>query len=98
MPAEGTRQRFLSHTLGLIGGTMVIGNLVSLLAVTAQRKEVLRVAIERDFETAGVRRGSLRAPRAVGAAPCLPQRREGCTPLLGTHSLECMAGQAITRV
>jgi hypothetical protein len=30
---------------------MVTGGLVSLLAVAAQRKEVLRVAIERDIET-----------------------------------------------
>jgi hypothetical protein len=51
MPAEVTRRRFLLQTLGMIGGTMVAGDLLSLLAEAAQRKQVLRVAIERDFET-----------------------------------------------
>src|SRR5918996_2888442 len=51
MSAAVTRRRFLFHTLGMIGGTMVAGDLLSLLAEAAQRKQVLRVAIERDFET-----------------------------------------------
>jgi ABC-type transport system substrate-binding protein len=51
MPAEVTRRRFLLQTLGMIGGTMVAGDLLPLLAEAAKRKQVLRVAIERDFET-----------------------------------------------
>jgi hypothetical protein len=51
MSAEVTRRRFLFQTLGTIGGTMVAGDLLPLLAEAAQRKQVLRVAIERDFET-----------------------------------------------
>jgi peptide/nickel transport system substrate-binding protein len=51
MPREVTRRRFLFQTLVIIGGTMVTGDLLSLLAVAAQRKQVLRVSIERDIET-----------------------------------------------
>jgi peptide/nickel transport system substrate-binding protein len=51
MAAEATRRGFWFQTLGMIGGTMVAGDLLSLLAEAAQRKQVLRVAIERDFET-----------------------------------------------
>jgi len=51
MSAEVTRRRFWLQTLGMIGGTMVAGDLLPLLAEAAQRKQVLRVAIERDFET-----------------------------------------------
>jgi peptide/nickel transport system substrate-binding protein len=51
MPTEVTRRRFLFQTLGVIGGTMVAGDLLPLLAEAAKRKQVLRVAIERDFET-----------------------------------------------
>lgn len=51
MPPEVTRRRFLVRTVGMLGGTMVAGDLLPLLAAAAQRKQVLRVAIERDFET-----------------------------------------------
>jgi ABC-type transport system substrate-binding protein len=51
MSAAVTRRRFLFQTLGIIGGTMVAGDLLPLLAEAAKRKQVLRVAIERDFET-----------------------------------------------
>lgn len=51
MSAEVTRRRFALHTLGLIGGTMVAGDLLPLLDEAAKRKQVLRVAIERDVET-----------------------------------------------
>jgi peptide/nickel transport system substrate-binding protein len=51
MSAEVTRRRFFWQTLGMIGGTMVAADLMPLLAEAAKRKQVLRVAIERDFET-----------------------------------------------
>jgi hypothetical protein len=47
MSAEVTRRRFWLQTLGMIGGTMVAEDLLPLLAEAAQRKQVLRVAIER---------------------------------------------------
>src|SRR4030095_12114851 len=49
--AEATRRRFVLQTVGMIGGTMVAGDLLPLLAEAAKRKQVLRVALERDFET-----------------------------------------------
>ena len=51
MPTEVTRGRFVFQTLGVIGGTMVAGELLPLLAEAAKRKQVLRVAVERDFES-----------------------------------------------
>jgi len=51
MPLEVTRRRFLCQALGVIGGTTVSGDLLPLLAEAAKRKQILRVAIERDFET-----------------------------------------------
>ena len=51
MPQEVTRRRFMFQTLGVIGGATVSGDLLPLLAEAAKRKQVLRVAIERDFET-----------------------------------------------
>ena len=51
MPQNVTRRRFMFQTLGVIGGAMVSGDLLPLLAEAAKRKQVLRVAIERDFET-----------------------------------------------
>src|SRR4029453_306872 len=51
MPQEVTRRRFMLQTLGMIGGATVTGAFLPLLAEAAQRKQVLRVAIERDFET-----------------------------------------------
>src|SRR2546426_2029071 len=51
MPPAVTRRRFVLQTLGVIGGTMVSGDLLPLLAEAAKRKQILRVAIERDFET-----------------------------------------------
>src|SRR5918992_1064006 len=51
MPTDVTRRRFMCQTLGVIGGTLVAGDLLSLLAEGAKRKQVLRVAVDRDFET-----------------------------------------------
>jgi len=51
MSREVTRRRFVCQTLGVIGGTMVSGELLPLLAAAARRKQVLRVAVERDFES-----------------------------------------------
>src|SRR5215813_7382338 len=51
MPHEGTRRRFMCQTLGVLGGATIAGDLLPLLAEAAKRKQVLRVAIERDFET-----------------------------------------------
>ncbi len=51
MPTAVTRRRFMSQTLGVIGGTMVSGPLLPLLAEAAKRTQVLRVAVERDFES-----------------------------------------------
>ena len=51
MPTAVTRRRFMGQTLGVIGGTMVSGPLLPLLAEAAKRKQVLRVAVERDFES-----------------------------------------------
>ena len=51
MPLEVTRRRFLCQALGVMGGTTVSGELLPLLAEAAKRKQILRVAIERDFET-----------------------------------------------
>ncbi len=51
MPPEVTRRRFVFQSLGVIGGTTVAGDLLPLLAEAAKRKQILRVAIERDFET-----------------------------------------------
>lgn len=51
MPQEVTRRRFVFQTLGVIGGATVAGDLLPLLADAAKRKQVLRVAVERDFES-----------------------------------------------
>jgi ABC-type transport system substrate-binding protein len=51
MPPAITRRRFVFQTLGMIGGAMVAGDLLPLLAEAAKNKRILRVAIERDFET-----------------------------------------------
>lgn len=74
MPA-GTRRRFLLQTLGVIGGTMVAGDLLPLLAEAAKRKQVLRVAIERDFET-------LRPELSAGDANWMLRRLIYTTPIL----------------
>jgi peptide/nickel transport system substrate-binding protein len=41
----------MGRTLGVIGGTMVAGDFLPLLTEAAKRKQVLRVAVDRDFET-----------------------------------------------
>src|SRR5215510_15976652 len=51
MPLEVTRRRFVFQTLGMIGGATVTGEFLPLLTEAAKRKQVLRVAMERDFET-----------------------------------------------
>jgi peptide/nickel transport system substrate-binding protein len=75
MPAEVTRRRFLFQTLGMIGGRMVAGDLLPLLAEAAQRKQVLRVAIERDFET-------LRPELSAGDTVNMLRRLIYTTPIL----------------
>jgi peptide/nickel transport system substrate-binding protein len=51
MSREMTRRRFVCQTLGMVGGTLVAGDLLPLLSQAAKRKQVLRVAVERDFES-----------------------------------------------
>ena len=75
MPQEVTRRRFMLQTLGVIGGTMVSGDLLPLLAEAARRKQVLRVAIERDFET-------LRPELSAGDTANLLRRLIYTTPIL----------------
>ena len=75
MPQEVTRRRFMFQTLGVIGGTMVSGDLLPLLAEAAKRKQVLRVAIERDFET-------LRPELSAGDTANLLRRLIYTTPIL----------------
>src|SRR5215467_1390042 len=75
MPHEVTRRRFLFQTLGVIGGATVSGDLLSLLAEAAKRKQVLRVAIERDFET-------LRPELSAGDTANLLRRLIYTTPIL----------------
>jgi peptide/nickel transport system substrate-binding protein len=75
MPAEGTRRRFLFQTLGVIGGALVTGDLSPLIAEAAKRKQVLRVAIERDIET-------LRPELSSGDTVNLLRRMIYTTPIL----------------
>src|ERR671918_1056949 len=75
MSSELTRRRFLLHTLGMVGGTMVAGDPLPLLAEAAKRKQVLRVAIERDFET-------LRPELSAGDTVNMLRRLIYTTPIL----------------
>src|SRR6266567_3622778 len=75
MPHEVTRRRFMSQTLGSLGGAAVSGDLLPQLAEAAKRKQVLRVAIERDFET-------LRPELAAGDTANLLRRLIYTTPIL----------------
>jgi peptide/nickel transport system substrate-binding protein len=75
MPTTVTRRQFVVQTLGVIGGTMVAGDLLPLLAVAAKRKQVLRVAIERDIET-------LRPELSSGDTVNLLRRLIYITPIL----------------
>src|SRR5918996_2692878 len=75
MPAPMTRRRFTFQTVGMIGGTMVAGNLLPLLAEAAKRKQILRVAIERDIET-------LRPELSSGDTVNLLRRLIYITPIL----------------
>src|SRR5262245_23106120 len=70
-----TRRRFVFQTLGVMGGTMVTGDLLPLLAQAAKRKQVLRVAVERDFET-------LRPDISAGLTNAMLKRLIYTTPLL----------------
>src|SRR5207247_8668886 len=63
------------QTLGVLGGTMVSGDLLPRLAEAAKRKQVLRVAIERDFET-------LRPDLSAGDTANLLRRLIYTTPIL----------------
>src|SRR5207302_7532951 len=75
MPHEVTRRRFMFQTLGVLGGATVSGSLLPLLAEAAKRKQVLRVAIERDFET-------LRPDLSAGDTANLLRRLIYTTPIL----------------
>src|SRR5499427_10230159 len=75
MAYEVTRRRFMVHTLGVIGGATVSGDLLPRLAAAAKRKQVLRVAIERDFET-------LRPELSAGDTANLLRRLIYTTPIL----------------
>jgi peptide/nickel transport system substrate-binding protein len=75
MPTEGTRRRFLFQTLGVIGGALVTGDLLPLLAEAAKRKQVLRVAVDRDFET-------LRPDFSAGYTNSMLKRLIYTTPVL----------------
>src|SRR5262249_54675271 len=75
MPQEVTRRRFVLQTLGVIGGTMVSGDLLPLLAEAAKRKQILRVAIERDIET-------LRPELSAGDTVNMLRRLIYTTPIL----------------
>src|SRR5262245_29783679 len=75
MLQEVTRRHFMFQTLGVLGGATVLGDFLPLLAEAAKRKQVLRVAIERDFET-------LRPELSAGDTVNLLRRLIYTTPLL----------------
>src|SRR6266704_5536362 len=75
MPQEVTRRRFVLQTLGMIGGATVTGEFLPLLAEAAKRKQVLRVAMERDFET-------LRPELSAGDTVNMLRRLIYTTPIL----------------
>ena len=75
MSRSMTRRRFMSQTLGVIGGTMVAGELLPLLAEAAQRKQILRVAVDKDF-------ASLRPDIWAGDTNYMLKRLIYTTPLL----------------
>src|SRR6266849_5086205 len=75
MPQEVTRRRFMFQTLGVLGGATVLEDIMPLLAEAAKRKQVLRVAIERDFET-------LRPELSAGDTSNLLRRLIYTTPIL----------------
>ena len=75
MPQKVTRRRFVIQTLGVIGGATVSGDLLPLLAEAARRKQILRVAIERDFET-------LRPELSAGDTVNLLRRLIYTTPII----------------
>jgi peptide/nickel transport system substrate-binding protein len=65
----------LLQGLGITGGTVVTGDLLPLLAKAAKRKPILRVAIERDFET-------LRPDLSAGDTNWMLRRLIYTTPIL----------------
>ena len=75
MLQEVTRRRFMFQALGVLGGAAVSGDFLPLLAEAAKRKQVLRVAIERDFET-------LRPELSAGDTANLLRRLIYTTPIL----------------
>jgi peptide/nickel transport system substrate-binding protein len=75
MPQEVTRRRFVLQTLGMLGGTTVTGEFLPLLAEAAKRKQILRVAMERDFET-------LRPELSAGDTVNMLRRLIYTTPIL----------------
>ena len=89
MPQEVTRRRFMSQTLGVIGGATVSGDLLPLLAEAAKRKQVLRVAIERDFET-------LRPELSAGDTANLLRRLIYTTPIIWGTTTTCRMARSST--
>lgn len=82
MPPEVTRRRFVFQTLGAVGGATVAGDIFPLLARAAKRKQILRVAVERDFET-------LRPDLSAGDTNWMLRRLIYATPILwGTRQLQ----------
>jgi len=75
MAREVTRRQVMCQALGVIGGTMVSGDLLPLLAQAATRKQILRVAVERDFET-------LRPELSAGDTNWMLRRLIYATPIL----------------
>ena len=75
MAYEVTRRRFMLQTVGVIGGATVAGDFFPLLAQAAKRKQVLRVAVERDFET-------LRPELSAGDTNWMLRRLIYTTPIL----------------
>src|SRR5215510_13749175 len=75
MPQEVTRRRFVLQTLGMIGGATVTGEFLPLLAEAAKRKQVLRVAMDRDFE-------SLRPELSAGDTVNMLRRLIYTTPII----------------
>lgn len=76
-----TRRGFFFQTLGVIGGTWVTGDLLTLLAEAATQKQVLRVAVDTDFE-------SLRPDIWAGDTNYMLKRLIYTTPILwGTRQM-----------
>lgn len=70
-----TRRRFLVQTIGGLGGATLVSDMLPLLSEAATRKQILRVAVERDFET-------LRPDLSAGDTNWMLRRLIYTTPIL----------------